>query len=177
MRARATMKSRTAGMPFSLAASARATAPSTPSGSVICSPGEAREAFSGLDPSVPQRGAARSRRTKGVDKSALTLPERRRVRDREHLRSVAQKACLVCGRKPSDPHHLRFAQLAAWDKRSVTSLPYRCVEDIIANCTAQAMRWHGGAARDRPSTGGPHALARKPSAARHQQQRRSCIGR
>jgi hypothetical protein len=23
---------------------------------------------------------------------------------------VAQKACLVCGRQPSDPHHLRFAQ-------------------------------------------------------------------
>jgi hypothetical protein len=59
---------------------------------------------------APQRNAARSRRTKGVDKSALTLPEPRRVRDREHLRSVAQKACLVCGRQPSDPHHLRFAQ-------------------------------------------------------------------
>ena len=112
---------------------------------------------------VPQRGAARSRRTKGVDKSALTLPEPRRVRDREHLRSVAQKACLVCGRKPSDPHHLRFAQLAAWDKRSVTSLPYRCVEDIIANCTAQAMRWHGGAARGstqhrRPARSGSKAI-------------------
>src|SRR5215471_536868 len=59
---------------------------------------------------LPQRNAARSRRTKGVDKSALTLPEPRRVRDREHLRSVAQKACLICGRQPSDPHHLRFAQ-------------------------------------------------------------------
>jgi hypothetical protein len=59
---------------------------------------------------VPQRSAARSPRTKGVDKSALTLLEPRWVRDREHLRSVAQKACLVCGRKPSDPHHLRFAQ-------------------------------------------------------------------
>jgi hypothetical protein len=57
----------------------------------------------------PQR-TARSRRTKGVDKSALTLPKPRRVRDREHLQSVAQKACLVCGRQPSDPHHLRFAQ-------------------------------------------------------------------
>jgi hypothetical protein len=59
---------------------------------------------------MPQRNAARSRQTKGVDKSALTLPEPRRVRDREHLRSVAKKACLVCGRQPSDPHHLRFAQ-------------------------------------------------------------------
>jgi len=59
---------------------------------------------------VPQRNAARSRRAKGVDKSALTLSEPRRIRDREHLRLVAQKACLICGRQPSDPHHLRFAQ-------------------------------------------------------------------
>jgi hypothetical protein len=66
---------------------------------------------------VPQRNAARSRRTKGVDKSTLTLPEPRRVRDREHLRSVAQKACLVCGRQPSDPHHLRFAQSRAMGQK------------------------------------------------------------
>jgi hypothetical protein len=65
----------------------------------------------------PERNAVRSRRTKRVDKSALTLPEPRRVRDREHLRSVAQKACLVCGRKPSDPHHLRFAQSRAMGQK------------------------------------------------------------
>jgi hypothetical protein len=64
----------------------------------------------GTGGATPQRNAPRLRRTKGVDKSALTLPEPRRVRDREHLRLVAQKACLVCGRQPSDPHHLRFAQ-------------------------------------------------------------------
>jgi hypothetical protein len=33
-----------------------------------------------------------------------------RRRDREHLRYVAKQPCLVCGRTPSDPHHLRFAQ-------------------------------------------------------------------
>jgi ERF superfamily protein len=66
---------------------------------------------------VPQRNAARSRRTKGVDKSALTLPEPRRVRDHEHLQSVAQKACLICGRQPSDPHHLRFAQSRAMGQK------------------------------------------------------------
>ena len=64
----------------------------------------------GPSEAVPQRNAARSRRTRGVDKSALMLSEPRRVRDREHLRSVAQRPCLVCGRQPSDPHHLRFAQ-------------------------------------------------------------------
>ena len=45
-----------------------------------------------------------------VDKSALTIAEPRRYRNKEHLRFVAQQACLVCGRKPSDPHHLRFMQ-------------------------------------------------------------------
>jgi ERF superfamily len=46
----------------------------------------------------------------GIDKSALALPEPRRLRDRNHLRYVAQQACLVCGRAPCDPHHLRFTQ-------------------------------------------------------------------
>ena len=40
----------------------------------------------------------------------LTIAEPRRYRNKEHLRFVAQQACLVCGRKPSDPHHLRFMQ-------------------------------------------------------------------
>jgi hypothetical protein len=45
-----------------------------------------------------------------VDKSVLTIAEPRRYRNKEHLRFVAQQPCLVCGRKPSDPHHLRFMQ-------------------------------------------------------------------
>jgi hypothetical protein len=45
-----------------------------------------------------------------IDKSALALPEPKRRRDRSHLRFVASQPCLVCGRRPSDPHHLRFAQ-------------------------------------------------------------------
>jgi hypothetical protein len=32
------------------------------------------------------------------------------LRDKAHLKFVASQACLVCGRQPSDPHHLRFAQ-------------------------------------------------------------------
>jgi hypothetical protein len=27
-----------------------------------------------------------------------------------HLKYIASQPCLVCGRQPSDPHHLRFAQ-------------------------------------------------------------------
>jgi hypothetical protein len=52
-----------------------------------------------------------------VDKSALTIGGPKRYRNKEHLRFVAQKACLVCGRKPSDPHHLRFMQLRALGRK------------------------------------------------------------
>jgi ERF superfamily len=40
-----------------------------------------------------------------------------RVRDKDHRKFVAQQACLVCGRVPSDPHHLRFAQPRALGRR------------------------------------------------------------
>src|SRR5262249_18465836 len=33
-----------------------------------------------------------------------------RVRDKEHRKFVSRQACLVCGRTPSDPHHLTFMQ-------------------------------------------------------------------
>jgi hypothetical protein len=45
---------------------------------------------------------------KGIDKSSLTVAAPRRYRSREHLRYVAQQACLICGRKPSDPHQPRI---------------------------------------------------------------------
>ena len=48
-----------------------------------------------------------------IDKSALTLSEPKRIRDKEHLKFVALQPCLVCGREPCDPHHLRFAQQRA----------------------------------------------------------------
>jgi len=45
-----------------------------------------------------------------IDKSALTISEPKRLRNKAHLKFVASQACLVCGRQPCDPHHLRFAQ-------------------------------------------------------------------
>src|SRR4029077_11049342 len=45
-----------------------------------------------------------------MDKSVFALADPRRRRDKSHLRFVASQPCLVCGRHPSDPHHLRFAQ-------------------------------------------------------------------
>ena len=52
-----------------------------------------------------------------IDKSVLALPEPRRIRDREHVRYVAKQPCLICGRQPSDAHHLRFAQSRALGRK------------------------------------------------------------
>jgi hypothetical protein len=52
-----------------------------------------------------------------IDKSVLTLPEPRRLRDRDHVKFVATHPCLICGRQPSDAHHLRFAQSRALGRK------------------------------------------------------------
>jgi hypothetical protein len=59
----------------------------------------------------------RRARQKGIDKTTLSLAEPRRVRDRDHVRYVATHPCLVCGRQPSDAHHLRFAQSRALGRK------------------------------------------------------------
>jgi hypothetical protein len=57
------------------------------------------------------------RQTIVTDKTGLALPATRRIRDREHVRSVAKQPCLVCGRRPADAHHLRFAQSRALGRK------------------------------------------------------------
>jgi hypothetical protein len=55
--------------------------------------------------------------TGGVAKSMLVFGEPRRQRNKAHLKFVASKACLICGRQPSDPHHLGFAQPRALGRK------------------------------------------------------------
>jgi hypothetical protein len=78
------------------------------------------------EPSVPQisepqviatSDSTDAGQAQGIDKSILTVAAPRRYRNREHLRYVAQQACLVCGRKPSDPHHLGFTQPRALGRK------------------------------------------------------------
>jgi ERF superfamily len=52
-----------------------------------------------------------------IETSGLTHAEPRRVRDREHVKFVAGHPCLICGRRPADPHHLRFAQSRALGRK------------------------------------------------------------
>jgi DNA recombination protein Rad52 len=46
----------------------------------------------------------------GAQRSAFLIPKETRIRDRDHLAFVASQPCLVCGRRPAQAHHLKFAQ-------------------------------------------------------------------
>lgn len=62
---------------------------------------------------VPQENAAEADTPLSkpkIDKSVLAISEPRRVRSKEHLRFVASRPCLICGRTPAQAHHVRFAQ-------------------------------------------------------------------
>jgi hypothetical protein len=90
--------------------------------------GQSNNASVGADHDVPQAqptnadvAPARSTDTgqaaEAIDKSELAHPEPRRVRDKDHLRFVSSQPCLICGRTPADPHHLRFAQSRATGRK------------------------------------------------------------
>jgi hypothetical protein len=46
----------------------------------------------------------------GTAGSIFLLPHPKRIRDASHLQFVASLPCLVCGRTPTQAHHLKFAQ-------------------------------------------------------------------
>ena len=58
----------------------------------------------------PHAGEPSQKPISRIDKSLLSLPLPRRLRDKPHLQFVTKQPCLVCGRQPCDAHHLRFAQ-------------------------------------------------------------------
>jgi len=56
------------------------------------------------------KGAATGNASSNMRQSVNTRPKDRRIRDKAHLRYVGKQPCLICGRRPSHAHHLRFAQ-------------------------------------------------------------------
>jgi hypothetical protein len=66
----------------------------------------------------PDVGAA-SRRAKKHPRGDVihALGKTVRLRDKDHRKFVLRQACLVCGRIPSDPHHLTFTQPRALGRR------------------------------------------------------------
>jgi len=106
---------------------------------------EMRKAAMGRHKGRRQRRSQASTELKAehVDKSALTIGEPRRYRNKEHLRLVAQQACLVCGRKPSDPHHLRFMQPRALGRKvsDEFAVPLCRTHHREAHCAGDERAW------------------------------------
>jgi hypothetical protein len=50
------------------------------------------------------------RQSEPASKEVTVIGKPIRERDRDHLRFVAAQPCVVCGRTPSDPHHIKFAE-------------------------------------------------------------------
>jgi hypothetical protein len=82
------------------------------------SAGEGAMATKVTSQDAPQASPIGSDAHRGIDKSVLAVAAPRRYRNREHLRFVARQPCLVCGRKPSDPHHLRYLQPRALGRKA-----------------------------------------------------------
>jgi len=86
--------------------------PQEPDASRLTLDGAAPFAITDGEEAVAQDASAQP-----IDKANLTLSEPRRRRDRDHLKYVTLQPCLLCGRRPSDAHHLRFAQSTALGRR------------------------------------------------------------
>ena len=53
-----------------------------------------------------------------LTKAQLARPEPRRFRDKERVRFVAKRPCLICGRRPAGPRTIsRFAQRRALGRK------------------------------------------------------------
>jgi hypothetical protein len=98
----------------------------------------------------PQTPKACSDLPKRIDKSVLTFAAPRRYRNREHLRFVTQQACLICGRKPSDAHHLRYLQPRALGRKASDefSVPLCRVHHRAAHRATDERAWWKAAGID-----------------------------
>jgi hypothetical protein len=113
--------------------------------------GEATQGIfeSSNQPVVRLRRAKKKTRSKRINKSLLQLPEARRIRDREHVKFVAQHPCLICGRRPADGHHLRFVQNRAMARaRLVMNSLFRSVAVTIARSTDAGTKLDGEEVRE-----------------------------
>jgi hypothetical protein len=76
----------------------------------------ANEPVAEADPSTVRKNPADSRPGR-VPSLSAPVPKTPRRRDKRHLEHVASKPCVVCGRSPTDAHHLRFAEPRALGRK------------------------------------------------------------
>jgi ERF superfamily len=69
------------------------------------------------DAATRQKAPMRATKKQSRSDAIRALGKTVRLRDKDHRRFVLRQACLVCGRVPSDPHHLTFTQARALGRR------------------------------------------------------------
>jgi hypothetical protein len=52
-----------------------------------------------------------------VEQQVIVISKPVRERDRDHLKFVASQPCLLCGRTPSDAHHIKYAEASAMGRK------------------------------------------------------------
>jgi hypothetical protein len=89
------------------------------------------------DPMPETNGPDHGPRKSGASPEAVTIIGKPvRERDRDHLRFVAAQPCLVCGRTPSDAHHIRFAEQRARQQRQAHQERPRIIDSTYQNAVA-----------------------------------------
>jgi hypothetical protein len=72
---------------------------------------------SASDAATRQKAPMRAAKKQSCSDPIRALGKTVRLRDKDHRSFVLRQACLVCGRVPSDPHHLTFTQPRALGRR------------------------------------------------------------
>ena len=86
---------------------ARETAASETSDLSAAEAGETRDLTAPIAPTASEQVQPATATDAGGE---LLFPKDKRIRDKAHLAFVADQPCLVCGRRPAQAHHIRFAQ-------------------------------------------------------------------
>jgi hypothetical protein len=85
----------------------------------VATPGQSdvvAEKQNGPDAGPSHKGSTRAKKQSRQDVVGA-LGKTVRLRDKDHRKFVLRQPCLVCGRVPSDPHHLTFTQPRALGRR------------------------------------------------------------
>ena len=114
-----------------------------------------------------------------IDKSVLTFPEPRRIRDKEHLRFVATSHASYAAVPRLTPTTSSSLSYELWDAKSVTSSPCLSAGHTIANCIVTVTRTPGGKKWDwihfrKPQPFGEPAIP-CPGAVPHSQMKRLLV--
>ena len=120
----------------------RLTTLATPTAARLEPFGRAEYRLNPPEPKTPQ--SKRRSPRKGIDKTALTLAEPRRVRDRDHVRLWLRSLAWFVVDNPPTPTIYALPKAEHLAARSVMNSRFHCAVDIIARSIGMATKPHGG---------------------------------